>query len=184
MNRAFPEPANCLLVLVDVQERLCAAMGDFEPVRAAIEKLLRGAVLLETPAVVTEQYPQGLGPTLPGLKSLLPAATPVFAKTSFSCFGAVDFAAAVDARRPQALVLAGMETHVCVQQTAVAAMNRGCQVILPRDAVVSRKPADRDAAIELLRQRGAAITTVESLLFDWLQNAKHPQFKAVSALMR
>ncbi|MFA4944782.1 MAG: isochorismatase family protein [Lentisphaeria bacterium] len=187
MTMAMPELAGgVMLVVVDVQERLVRAMPGFEagPAQAATLKALRAAGALGLDVVVTEQYPQGLGPTLPAVRAALPAAAKVLAKTTFSCWGDPGFAAAVEAVRPAALLLLGMETHVCVQQTALDSLARGYRPVLLADAVVSRQAADRELALAFLRHAGVAVTSVEAAFFQLLRDAKHPAFKAVSAVFK
>lgn len=185
MLQLMPEnPNGVVIVLVDVQDRLVKAMTDFEPVKGAITRALRVAGLLGLPVVTTEQYPQGLGATLPELLELVPAPRRLFSKTTFSCWGSAEFAAALDASRPQTLVLCGMETHVCVQQTALGALKRGYQVLLLADAVCARKPLEHRLGIELMQHAGATVTTVESIAFHLLTDAAHPRFKEVAKLFK
>ena len=180
----FHRPDESLLVVIDVQERLCRAMPDFEAGKPRLLQGLRAAGLLSVPVVVTEQYPKGLGPTDPEVKEACPTGSAVYEKTTFSCWGSAEFASAVVTRAPRTLVLTGMETHVCVQQTALTAVAKGFQTVLLADAVWSRCGTDRDVALVLLRQAGVIVTTVEALAFAWMQDSKHPAFKAVSALFR
>jgi len=180
-----PAMEHSMLVVIDVQDRLCRAMPSACAERLTMmAKAVRIAGILKIETVVTEQYPQGLGTTVPELRDALEPGMPVFEKTAFSCWGCGAFAAAVDAHRPQALVLLGMETHVCVQQTALAALARGYGVFLLADAVCSRRDADRDTALALLRDQGAIVTTVEALAFAWLQTAAHPKFREVSRVVK
>ncbi|HKK14270.1 MAG TPA: hydrolase [Gammaproteobacteria bacterium] len=174
------------LVVIDVQERLAGAMDPADRTRvlrnAAI--LLQAAGLLEVPTVVTQQYPKGLGPTEPELAAHIPDHATRLDKTAFSCCGADGFTAALSAAgRPQ-VVLAGMETHVCVLQTALELDARGYRVFVVGDACCSRDPANADNARDRLRQAGVVVTNTESLLFEWLGDARHEQFKALSALLR
>jgi len=173
-----------VLVVIDIQERLAAAMGDFAERGPAMVRAIRAAALLGIDVVVTEQYPRGLGPTVADVAEALPPGTPRFEKTAFSCWGCIDFAAAVQASAPETLVLVGMETHVCVQQTALQAIDRGHSVVLLADAVCSRHAIDRETALALMRARGVTIATVEALAFDWLTDSRHPAFKQVSALFK
>ena len=179
-----PSPDQCLLVLVDVQERLAPAMSADGAWLDQLQRLLHGSAELGVGLVVTEQYPRGLGATLPALDACLPEGVPRYEKTTFSCFGCPAFASLVSSRSPATLVVVGIETHVCVQQTVLDALERGLSVIVAADAVASRQDRDRDTALALLRGRGVSVTTVEALLFDWLQDARHPSFKAIAALIR
>lgn len=173
------------LVLIDAQEKLCRAMADFENTTAPkISQILEAAHLLGVGTMVTEQYPKGLGATLPAIKNVLSPITPIIEKTSFSCWGSAGFRKAVQAIRPRYLILIGMETHVCVQQTALDALEEGYRVIVAADAVCSRHPEDRATALAYMRARGITVTTVEAIVFDWMRDANHPKFKEISKLFR
>ena len=174
------------LVVIDVQERLAGAMASTELERVVHNTgvLLRAAGRLEVPVVITEQYPRGLGPLVPALASELPADCRRIEKTAFSCARADGFVAALEAvTRPQ-VVLAGMEAHVCVLQTAIDLVGRGFEVFVVADAVCSRDPRHRDVAMTRLAQAGVRVTVTESVLFEWLGDAAHPEFRAVSRLIR
>lgn len=174
------------LVVVDVQERLAAAMPPDDRARILhnLGILVETARLLEVPVLATEQYPRGLGPTEPEIASRLPAGAAVLEKTSFSCCGAEGFTACLDAAARPQVVLSGMEAHVCVLQTAFDLRDRGFQVFVVADAVCSRDPRNHTNALARLRQGGVAVPSTESVVFEWLGNARHPQFKAVSALLK
>ncbi|MDT8391811.1 MAG: hydrolase [Lentisphaeria bacterium] len=173
------------LVLIDAQEKLCRAMADFETMAAKkMIQILEAARILGVGTMITEQYPKGLGPTVPAIKNALSPITPVIEKTSFSCWGSEDFRKAVQAIRPRYLVLIGMETHVCVQQTALDALEEGYRVVVAADAVCSRHAEDREMALACMRARGVTITTVEAIVFDWMRDAGHPKFKPISTLFR
>ena len=180
----FPTVADSRLVLIDMQEKLLPAMHEHERVLARCQVLLKGMAALGVPVVVTEQYPKGLGKTVPELAEFLPENTPVFAKTSFSCFGAEGFAEALNHTARPALILAGVEAHVCCQQTALEALAKGFQVLIPFDAVSSRRSAEADHALAMLRTLGCGVFSVEALLFMLLGDAKHPAFKTISQLVR
>jgi nicotinamidase-related amidase len=173
-----------MLVVIDVQERLCQAITETDESLRKMTAMVKAASLLEVDTIVTQQYPKGLGLTVPEISAALPATAAVIDKTSFACWGAPEFATAIEAVRPRALVLIGVETHVCVQQTALTARQRGYQVIIPADAVSSRNAYDKEIALALMRAKGIEVTTTEALLFDWLESARHPAFKAVSALVK
>lgn len=173
-------PATSLVVIIDVQERLLAAMPDAERVVARCRRLAEAARLLGVKAVITEQYPQGLGPTPAELASLLP---PAASKLAFSCAGCGAFDAAV-ASGVTAVVLAGLETHVCVTQTALDLAAAGVTIFVAVDAVASRHQLDHDIALRRLEAAGAVLTTSEAVLFEWCRTAEHPQFQAVRRLVR
>jgi nicotinamidase-related amidase len=172
-------------MLIDVQTRLCDVMPTetMATVVKNIERLIQGAQLLNIPLWVTEQYPEKLGETLPALQTLLPEYTPRTAKLAFSAWHESAFQESSVSVAPQ-VVLFGLETHICVLQTALDALAAGKQVFIVEDAVISRNAANRHNAIERLRSAGCVITNTESMLFEPMQGATHAQFKAVSALIR
>jgi len=174
------DPATSLLAIIDVQERLLAALPDAERVVARCRRLAEAARLLGVRAVLTEQYPQGLGPTPAELAAVLP---PPVAKLAFSCIGCGAFTAAL-ASRPAAVVLAGLETHVCVTQTALDLVAEGSVVFVAVDAVATRHPVDHDTALRRLEAAGVILTTSEAVLFEWCRTAAHPQFQAIRRLVR
>jgi nicotinamidase-related amidase len=176
-------PQNTALVVVDVQEKLMAAMSHRAEVVAGSDKLLRAARALNVPALVTLQYVKGLGPLCPELTESA-AGAPTFEKMTFSCCGVDAFANALKDLRRQRVILCGVETHVCVQQTAIDLMNAGYFVYVCADAVCSRRDTDRDVALERMRDCGAVITTVESAIFEMLREAGTPQFKACLPLFK
>ena len=180
----FIDPADSALIVIDLQERLAPAMSDFEPCARSAELLIRGARELRLDAIVTEQYPKGLGATLPRFRELLPDDTPVIAKTGFSVFEEAAFRTVLSARPRKNLILCGIESHVCVLQSLFDARERGFRVFLAADAVTSRKAADRDLALQAARAAGATVVSAEALLFMMLRDAKNPAFKAVSKLVK
>ena len=172
-------PATSLLAVIDVQERLLAAMPDADRVVARSLRLAEAAALLDVPRVLTEQYPRGLGLTPAPLAARLPVAT---AKMSFSCCGCPAFDAAIG---PDvgSVVLAGLETHVCVAQTALDLLARGLTVFVAVDAVASRHALDHEIALRRLEAAGAVLTTSEAVLFEWCRSADHPRFRDVRPLV-
>ena len=180
----LPTIENSVLILVDVQERLMRAMDQVDAVLNRIELLLKGCAALHVDVIVTEQYPQGLGATLPELTALLPAGTPVLPKTEFSVFGNDDFRSVLSAKRREWLFFCGIESPVCVQQSVFDALNAGFQVAVAGDAVTSRKASDPALALSTFRHAGAQVWSVESILFQWLRTAKHPEFRTISRLVR
>lgn len=172
-------------MLIDVQTRLCDVMPaeTMATVAKNIERLIQAAQLLNIPLWVTEQYPEKLGETLPALQTLLPEYTPRTAKLAFSAWHESAFQESSVSVAPQ-VVLFGLETHICVLQTALDALAAGKQVFIVEDAVISRNADNRHNAIERLRSAGCVITNTESMLFEPMQGATHAQFKALSALIR
>ncbi len=170
-----------VLVLIDVQDKLLVKIPTAAGLVRNAAFLLDAAALLGVPVRATEQYPKGLGPTTPELARRLPQ--PPAAKTAFSCCGAGTFLEELEMLRRPNVVLAGMETHVCVAQTALDLLRAGLHVFLPVDALAARGAADHDAALRRLEQAGAVPTTAEAVAFEWAADSAHPQFKALSALV-
>ena len=151
MKNRIPEKSSCKLVLIDVQEKLVPAMSDFDAAGNRIKLLLAGAKELNLPVIATEQYPQGLGNTLPEFAELFSPGTPVIAKTGFSVFEEPEFVKTLEQDKPETLIFCGIESHVCVFQSVLDSLAAGYNTLLACDAVASRKNADRDGAIEQMR---------------------------------
>lgn len=166
------------LLVVDVQGKLVPAIQDATRTVAAIRWLIAAARLNAIPLLFTEQYPEGLGKTLPCLLSAAPDA-PTAGKTAFSCVagGCVAHQSVQD--RPQ-IIVCGIEAHVCVMQTVLELLEGGKQVFLVADAIGSRAESDKNLAIQRARESGAIIVSREMVLFEWLRDAKSAQFKASS----
>lgn len=175
--------ADTALVVVDVQERLAAVMKERRKVLDNCRRLLEGAKVLDIPVVVTEQYPKGLGPTEKALRTVLPSCEP-FEKLTFSCCGEPAFREALEALGRRKILLAGMETHVCVLQTGLDLLREGYGVHLVRDAVCSRSKENWLSGIELMRDAGAVVTSTETVLFQLLGKAGTDEFKEVSRLVK
>ncbi len=172
------------LVVIDMQERLSGVMAP-EALGTVIKNcgiLLQAAKLLDVPTLHTEQYPQGLGTTLSYLTQWLSPETRV-EKTSFSCCEESEFCALMDDTRPQ-VILTGMETHICILQTALQLQEMHHQVFVVEDAVISRNPANKANALDRLRQSGVIVTNTESVVFEWVKIAEGDTFKAISRLVR
>jgi nicotinamidase-related amidase len=169
------------LVVIDVQDQLLVKI----PTAASLVKnaafLLDVAAQLDVPIRATEQYPKGLGPTTAELAKRLTGPLPT--KTAFSCCGAGTFLEELEMLRRPNVVLVGMETHVCVSQTALDLLQAGLHVYLPVDALAARGAIDHDTALRRLEHAGAVPTTVEAVAFEWLGDASHAKFKAVSSLV-
>jgi len=178
--------ASSALLVIDVQERLAAAMPapSMDRVARATATLLRGASVLGVPVVVTEQYPRGLGPTIPSVREAIPAGARVFEKSTFSCWGTPEVRAAIESAARRQIVVCGMESHVCVFQTVRDLCAEGWSVFVATDAVLSRTEENRAIGFGLMRAAGAALTSVEAVLFDLLGAAGTPSFKAISALVK
>jgi nicotinamidase-related amidase len=172
---------NSVLIVIDIQDKLLAKIPEAGRLVRNAGFVLDAAAALGVPVRATEQYPKGLGPTTADIARRLPAAPP--AKTAFSCCGAGTFLEELEMLRRPNVVLVGMETHVCVEQTALDLLHAGLHVFLPVDALAARGQLDHDIALRRLEQAGAVPTTAEAVAFEWVGDASHPQFKAVSSLV-
>jgi nicotinamidase-related amidase len=172
--------ADSALLVIDVQEKLLPAIPTAAALLLNLTFLLDTARALGVPVLATEQYPKGLGPTCPPVAERLPPGVP--AKVAFSCAAVPEV---LDGLRGQsAVLLAGIESHVCVLQTGLDLLGRGLAVFVAADAVAGRFPLDHDLALRRLERAGAVLTTAETAAFEWLGTAAAPQFKAVSALVQ
>jgi nicotinamidase-related amidase len=169
-----------------MQERLGAAMQapSFERVAKNTGVLIESAKALGLPVLVTEQYPKGLGPTLPALRDALPPEAAPVAKTAFSCVAVDDIMQRLDASGRKQVIVAGMETHVCVFQTVRDLAAHGFQAFVVRDAVLSRTPENHEVGLQLMRETGATISSTEVVVFDLLGQAGTPEFKKLSPLIK
>ena len=170
------------VVVVDMQQKLLPVIENGESLVQSVQRLIAGARHLSVPVLFTEQYPQGLGKTVAGLSEK--DADDVFEKKMFSfreCSGLLKRLKDSGIRN---LLLVGIETHVCVLQSALDCIANGFKVYICVDAVGSRNEQDKSIAIGRLDSSGATLTTVESALFEWCETAKHPQFKAISQLIK
>jgi nicotinamidase-related amidase len=175
-----------VLVVVDVQEAFRPAVRDFERVAANAAVLVEGARALGVPVVVTEQYPKGLGRTVPELAEHLnppSGGQGVPGPIEKTCFSAARADGFDTGGRDQALVC-GIESHVCVSQTAHDLLDRGLEVHVARDAVTSRTDENREIGIHKMERAGAVVTSVEAALFELLGEAGTPEFKTVQGLIR
>ena len=184
LEKFFLDRNSAQLVVVDVQEKLCRAMNPqvLEKLTGNISILLAAAAELGLPAVATEQYVKGLGETLPVLKEKLTA--PSLEKMTFSCCGGDGFLETLAASGRRQVILTGMETHVCVLQTALELLAEGYAVHLVCDAVMSRRKENWETALATLTAAGAVLTTTEAVLFQLLRVAGSEEFKKLSKLVR
>lgn len=177
--------AHSVLVVVDVQERLFNAMDAErrDDMVANVKILVSAARRLDVPVLVTEQYPKGLGRTLPELRTLLGDTAP-FEKTAFSCAGADGFLDQIHALGADHVILTGIEAHVCVLLTALDLLTRGLRVSIVADAVCSRRPANLEIGLGQARQASAVVTATETVVFQLLGGADSDAFRELSKLLR
>ena len=184
MNVPSPLTAeNTALVLIDVQEKLFAAMPNKEKLLRNLVKLIRGLQVLAVPVVLTEQYPKGLGPTLAEIKALFPDLKPI-EKLGFSCCDEEAFCRALEALRRKQILLAGIEAHVCIYQTALDLARHAYEVQVVTDGVASREPENKKIALFRLGTSGVGLTTTEMALFELLKAARGDKFKQISSIVK
>jgi nicotinamidase-related amidase len=183
---ALCEAGNSVLVVVDIQSRLTAVMPPkvLARLQRNVTMLLQTARKLGVPAFASEQNPQGLGSLEPDIVKLLPEGSRRYAKTAFSLAGDPGFAQDLGATGRRQVILTGMEAHICVLQTAIELGAAGYGVFVVADAVCSRHRENYETALARLRQAGVTVCDAESVLFEWLRDSRHEQFKPLQTLIR
>lgn len=174
---------NTVLLIIDIQERILSVIHENERVIDNTLKLIKGFKAMNLPIYFTEQYPKGLGSTSPELLAELEG-NEVIQKMSFSCHGAGELFEELKERNLTQVVVAGIEAHVCVQQTVFDLLANDFQVNLAADAVSSRRITDYNTALDRMRNNDAEVTTTESILFELLQVCGNDEFKAVSKIVK
>jgi nicotinamidase-related amidase len=170
---------NAALLIIDIQERLAVVMDRKDQVVKNTLHLVELARMQDLPVVVTEQYPKGLGRTVPEVQSSLPAYLPI-EKVSFNCCGEATFNEQIKRLGRKKIIVTGMETHICVLQTSLGLLKAGFDVHLVADAVCSRTKANWRSGVELIRDAGGVLTNTETVLFQLLGVAGTPEFKTIS----
>lgn len=173
-----------LVLLIDLQEKLIKAVSEGGKVTEKACRLLKACQLLRIPVVVTEQNPAGLGETHLHVSSVLPSGTVPYAKTSFSALSVEELQETMQKAGRQQVIIAGIETHICVWQTARDLQKAGYDVWIVADMCASRHSEDKERALADLQANGCRVVGYESILFAWLKDARHPQFKAIQALIK
>jgi nicotinamidase-related amidase len=171
------------LVLIDIQEKLARAMHNKEALIDNLQRMVKGALVLELPILWAEQNPDGLGPTVREIADLLPDKKPV-SKFSFSCCGNEAFMNDLKAVNCKNMLVAGIEAHVCVYQTVAEFVNLGFDVQVVADAVASRTPENRLIALEKCKAAGAVLTSTETALFELLKDAGSVHFKEIIEVVK
>jgi nicotinamidase-related amidase len=174
-------PQDTVLLVVDVQAKLMPLIAASPRILWNLRRLIDGAEAVGLPRLATEQYPQGLGPTVPELAARL---GDIPSKMSFSCGGCEPFAHSLQASGASKVLVSGIEAHVCVQQTVLDLLASGYRVFVPVDAVGSRYAIDYETGLKRMESAGATLTTTEAALFEWCQQSGTPVFKKISALVR
>lgn len=174
---------NSLLLIIDVQERLVGTL-DKDVVVKRTATLAKAAQILNIPTIVTLQYPKGLGQTVIQVSQNLASDTVIFEKTAFSALREAGFLEKLKSFNKKQIVICGIETHVCVHQTVADLITEGYEVYVVKDACASRNKYEFKQGIELMQENGAKITCLEIVLFEWLKDAKHVNFKEIQALIK
>ena len=172
-----------VLLVIDVQEKLFRVMYQKEQLADKLQRLIKGIQVLDVPILVTEQYPQGLGPTIPEIAQLMADVKP-YPKVNFSCCGDGAFLQAFKLLRRKQVLIAGIESHVCVYQTATDLIAAGYEVYVVSDAVSSRTEQNKDTGIKMMLQLGAKLTGTGAALFELLKVAKGDNFKAINQIVK
>jgi nicotinamidase-related amidase len=173
---------NTVLVLIDVQGRLAEQVNGAQELFGTLQRLLAGAQVLGLPLIVTEQIPEKLGTTRAEFQPFISA--PPIRKTSFSCCGEPAFVQALEASGKGTVLLCGIETHVCVWQTARDLLSAGFAVYVATDAVSSRDPANKALALRRMENARVCLTSTEMALFELLGDARDPAFKSILQIVK
>jgi len=172
-----------VLVLIDVQGRLADVMNEKDILLLNLTRLLKAMPLLGIPVIWMEQTPDKMGATIAPIRELLTGNNPI-AKSSFGCCGSGQFMHRLGELKRRSVALAGIETHVCVYQTAAQLLEAGYRVEVVADAVSSRSPMNRSIALERMQSMGARLTSVEMLVFELMQTADHPAFREILKIIK
>ena len=172
-----------LFVIIDVQDRLVTMLNKQEPIKKTTSILVNSANIMGIPVVLTEQYPQGLGKTILDVISQVDE-TSIIEKTSFSAMQTPEFADRIKSLGKKNIVIGGIETHICVYQTTLDLIAAGYNVVVAKDACASRSSDCFKNGIQLMKDAGATISNVETILFELLKSSKNPCFRLVQALIK
>jgi len=175
---------NTAIICIDLQEKLVNMLSENEKIKIEnnAAKLLKTASILNLPTIITEQYPKGLGSTIDKIKEITDFE--IIEKTTFSALQTDDFINAFNKIKSKNIVVFGIETHICVYQTVIDLLEKNYTVYVVKDVCGSRNQDNYDTALELLKQKGAYIATLEIILFNLLKSSKHPNFKEIQALIK
>lgn len=172
-----------VLVVVDVQGKLAQLMSDRETLFANLQRMVKGAQVLDIPILWMEQYPEKLGSTIPELAELMPDIQPI-AKMSFSCARNAQFSSALTALGRKQVLVVGMEAHVCVYQTAVDLVNEGYQVEVVEDAIGARIASNKGVGVRKMCAQGVGLTSTEMALFELMAHCEHPGFREMQSIVK
>ena len=174
---------NTVAVCIDMQVKLAQVMNRKEDLFKNMRMFLSGLRVLGVPIIVTEQNPRGLGPTIPDVSEILPGVSPII-KMSFSCCGESAFMSALDQTERKYVLLVGIETHVCVYQTAIELIDRGYAVEVVSDCIGSRTAENKTIGMDKMKSYGIELTSAETVLFELLKTAESPKFREIAKIVK
>ncbi len=172
-----------VMVVVDVQEKLIPHIWEKEKIIRNIQILIKGLKILNVPILLTEQYPEGLGKTIPQIREIFSEVSPI-SKMTFDCSNNKNFMEKINGLNRKQVLLCGIETHVCIYQTAIGLRDAGYEVQVVADSVSSRTEGNKEIALQRMRDSGVGITSVETVLFELLKTAEGRKFKEILKLVR
>lgn len=184
MNYVKLVDSRAVLVVVDMQEGFRSAIPEFASIASRISIAVRGCAIMGVPILITEQYPQGLGSTVEELRVALPDEIEPIEKSTFSSYGSSEFISALERTGRKQVIICGIETHVCVMQSALDLLNSGFDVFLLTDCTASRYGHDRESGVARMQIAGVVPCSMEMALFELMADSKHPKFKEVQALIK
>ncbi|MBN1927582.1 MAG: hydrolase [Prolixibacteraceae bacterium] len=177
------ERKSSALLIIDIQEKLAPVMFKFDKVLKQTQKLIMGVQELSLPLLLTQQYTKGLGETIPGISTLIGGFS-FIEKRSFSCYDEPAFVEALEEINPRFIIIAGIESHVCVLQTAIDLKAAGYVPVIIADCISSRSKSDLKMALKRYAFEGIMVTSVESILFELTRSSEAPEFKCISKLVK
>lgn len=178
---------NTIALIIDIQEKLLPSINKNESLLSNVNILVQGLDILEIPLIYTQQYTKGLGHTVKELvseKYISDGKLPYFEKLSFSCYKNNEIITSIKEYSPKTIIVAGIETHICVMQTVRDLLENGYQVIIATNCIGSRKEEDRIYGLSRMEQEGAMLGTYESILFELMESAEYVNFKEISKLIK
>ncbi|MBQ8847899.1 MAG: hydrolase [Candidatus Gastranaerophilales bacterium] len=175
-------PANTVIVCIDLQEKLVKMLNNPDVIASNCTKLMQTANILNIETIITEQYPKGLGETIESINSI--KTFKKIEKTTFSAYETDEFKKYIDSLNKKQVIIFGIETHICTLQTTIDLINKGYEVYVVQDCSSSRNESNHNCALDLIKQKGGFITSLEIVLFDFLKSSKHPNFKEIQSLIK
>lgn len=182
-SRGLISRDGAVLVVIDVQEKLFPSIYNGEEILKNIIRMIEFAKIINMPIILTEQYPKGLGATISEIKRIIPDIQPI-EKIEFSCFGSEKFRETLKRLNARTLIIVGIETHICIAQTAIEGAENGYRICIISDATSSRNPEDKKTAIERVGRNGVIIASTEMLIYELLRRAGTKEFRESLRLIK